>query len=325
MHRYIVVGAGAIGALVGARLHVTGHDVVLVARGQQLSILQGRGLLVRSPTGEEIVRAPAVGQVSEVGFREGDTIILATKTQDSLPLIEDAARRAPPQTPVLCAQNGLESERLALRFFPQVYGGFVFVPSDGTEPGTVTCHAASGWGSIDVGRYPSGVDAHATRIAAHLQDAGFSSLARDDIMAWKRGKLVINTVNAVDAACGRGDDARDLIVAARGEAEACFAAAGLPVVSGAEIAARDTSGMKPVNGRPFPGSSTWQSLTRGLGATEADYLNGEVVLMGREIGFPTPVNTALQTIVREMALAGAAPGAFSPEDVRHRIEAMRRQ
>ena len=55
------------------------------------------------------------------------------------------------------------------------------------------------------------------------------------------------------------------------------------------------------------GGSSWQSLVRGTGSIEADYLNGEMCLLGRLHGVPTPVNELLQR--RANAAAAARPGA----------------
>jgi 2-dehydropantoate 2-reductase len=46
------------------------------------------------------------------------------------------------------------------------------------------------------------------------------------------------------------------------------------------------------------GSSSWQSLVRGAGSIETDYLNGEIALLGRLHGVPTPLNAALQVLIR---------------------------
>ncbi len=63
------------------------------------------------------------------------------------------------------------------------------------------------------------------------------------------------------------------------------------------------------------GSSTWQSLERRAGTTEVDYLNGEVVLLGRLHGVPTPVNAVLQRVAARMAREGMAPGSFRESDL----------
>ena len=54
------------------------------------------------------------------------------------------------------------------------------------------------------------------------------------------------------------------------------------------------------------GSSSWQSLARGTGSIEADYLNGEITLLGRLHGVPTPVNAMLQDVANDMARERAA-------------------
>ena len=73
-------------------------------------------------------------------------------------------------------------------------------------------------------------------------------------------------------------------------------------------------GVGDIDGRARAGSSTWQSLTRGL-PLETDYLNGEIVLRGRQHSVPTPVNEALCRLAREAAREGWPPGQLSPDDV----------
>jgi 2-dehydropantoate 2-reductase len=73
--------------------------------------------------------------------------------------------------------------------------------------------------------------------------------------------------------------------------------------------------IQPVNGSPRGGGSSWQSLTRGTGSIEADYLNGEIVLLGREHGVPTPVNEVLQRLANQAARERQAPGSTGPSEV----------
>ena len=62
--------------------------------------------------------------------------------------------------------------------------------------------------------------------------------------------------------------------------------------------------------------STWQSLSRRQGSVESDYLNGEVVMLGRTHGIPTPCNATLQRLATTMAAQGRAPGLYSVEELR---------
>ena len=67
----------------------------------------------------------------------------------------------------------------------------------------------------------------------------------------------------------------------------------------------------PFDGAPDDGGSSWQSLARGTGRIETDYLAGEIVRLGRLHGVATPVNELLQVLARGAAVSGAAPGAVS--------------
>lgn len=68
-----------------------------------------------------------------------------------------------------------------------------------------------------------------------------------------------------------------------------------------------------VGGARRAGGSTWQSLARGTRTAEADYLNGEIVLLGRLHGVLTPANEAARRLVNQFARDGLAPGTLTPE------------
>ena len=103
--RFAVVGAGAIGAYLGARLSLSGRDVSLIARGPHLRAMQTRGVRVRSPEGDFEARPTATDDYEEVGAV--DFVFLTVKAH-SLP--EVAPRLGPllgPETAVVSAQNGI--------------------------------------------------------------------------------------------------------------------------------------------------------------------------------------------------------------------------
>ena len=70
----------------------------------------------------------------------------------------------------------------------------------------------------------------------------------------------------------------------------------------------------PIDGQDRGGGSTWQSLARG-GAVEADYLNGEIVLLGRLHGVPTPVNELLQRAANAAARDKRPPESVPIEEL----------
>jgi 2-dehydropantoate 2-reductase len=62
----------------------------------------------------------------------------------------------------------------------------------------------------------------------------------------------------------------------------------------------------------------WQSMARGV-SIEADYLNGEIVLLGRLSGVPTPINAALLALVKQAAREGTEPGSLPIDEVIRRV------
>ena len=63
------------------------------------------------------------------------------------------------------------------------------------------------------------------------------------------------------------------------------------------------------------GGSTWQSLARGTGDVETDYLTGEVVLLGRLYGVDTPLNAVLQRLARRLSVERRPPGVLTEEEI----------
>lgn len=322
--RYLILGPGAVGGAIGGRLFQQGHDVVLIARGEHLSALIANGLELRDPVATAVLPVPAVGSVTDAAPEPSDVVILATKTQHSEAALADLAAACPappePQFAVVCAQNGVENERLALRRLANVYGMRVMVAGTHLEPGVVEIATAPVWGVLDVGRYPRGTDATAETIAADLGAAGFDALATPTVMASKYLKLIANVANALEAACGtrEGDPlAPELTKRARAEAHAVCDAAGISVADeGGEQDRRRARGLlRPVGGVQRTGGSSWQSLERGTGNIEADWLNGEIVLLGRLHGVPTPVNERLQHVANRMARDRLPAGSIPAEEL----------
>jgi 2-dehydropantoate 2-reductase len=322
--RYIVIGAGGVGGTIGGRLAQAGHDVVLVARGPHLDALRAQGgLRLTTPEGASVVAVPAASGPDEVELTSDDVLLLTAKTQDAEAALAGWAWRpvrggtvAAEDLPVVCAQNGVASERLALRRFRHVYGMCVWLPATHLEPGAVEAQGAPLSGLLYVGRYPSGTDETVERIGADLAASRFLAPVVPDIMRWKHGKLLANLANAIEAVCGLGDHS-ELRRRARAEGKAVLEAAGIAYASNDENA-RSRAGqvrIVKINGNERGGGSSWQSLTRGTGSIEADYLNGEIVLLGRELGVPTPVNEVLQRLANQAARERRAPGSLNAEEV----------
>jgi len=195
--RYVVVGAGAVGGTVGGLLYDAGRDVILVARGAHGEAMQRDGLRLALPDRVVSVRCPVATSVREVTFDEDDVVLLTTKAQDSAVVLDElTARRG--DLPVLCVQNGVANERMALQRFTDVYGVVVMLPAVLLEPGRIDAQGHPFSGLLDIGRVPTGSDEVAEHIAADLSASGFVSRAVDDVMRWKYAKLLRNVGNAVE-------------------------------------------------------------------------------------------------------------------------------
>lgn len=325
----MVIGAGAVGGTIAGRLARQGQDVIAVARGDHATALQRHGLRLRTPDFDEQIPLPTVRGPHEVSLRSDDVLILATKTHQAeaaLSLWADAPVEDAPGTtaaaalPIFTALNGVASERMALRYFDRVFGVCLWLPAVHIRPGEVIARGTPNSGVLHLARYPA---ARATgsdqdllaRLAAHLRSAGFGAQRPADVMPWKYHKLLSNIENAFHALLGPDGGGEELIEAARCEAREVLHAAGITVTSDDEEAAvRDRTfqvGRIPGIADAQLGSSSWQSLARGTGSIETDYLNGEIALIAREHGSRAPLNAAVAAYARQAARTGQRPGQIS--------------
>lgn len=315
--RFLVVGAGAVGGVVGGRLQQHGHEVVFVARGDHGAVMSEHGLRLVSPERDDRLTVEVVASPDQLHVVDGDVVLLTVKSQDTDRALGELATAAGVEPPVVCLQNGVRNEREALRRFRHVYGATVMCPTVHLEPGEVRAYSSPTTGIIDVGRFPTDVDENVATVVEALSRSTFSSQARVDIERWKWAKLVTNLGNAIEAVCGPPARRGLLGDVVRVEAEAVLAAAGVEFASEEEDRGRrgDHLHVQPIAGEARPGGSSWQSLTRGSGTIETDYLNGEIVMLGRLHGVPTPVNEALVFHARRLATARAEPGSVSEQAI----------
>ena len=313
--RFVVVGAGAIGGAVGGRLFQRGFDVTLVARGEHGRALRS-GLVLESPGETVTLPIPVASDPAEVSWDGDPVVLVAVKGQQTDHVLEQLVA-APPDAPVVCMQNGVENERRVLRHFPNTYGMCVMCPASQLRPGVVQVHSAPVSGLLDLGRFPSGLDERGQAIADAIATTTFQSVGRPDIMRWKYRKLLMNLANAVEALCGPGGRFSPPAREAQREGKEALAAAGIDVASSEEDRERrgDFLQISPTSSGAWQGGSSWQSLARGAGSIEADFLNGEIVLQGALHGVPTPVNALLQRLASRAAAEGAAPGSWSVEEL----------
>ena len=267
-----------------------------------------------------------MGHPREIDWCTNHVVLIAVKSQQTLAALCELAEVAPPETPIVRLQNGIANEPAALRMFPNVQAVSVACPTSHLEPGVVQAWSTPVTGLLDIGRYPVGIDQVSEAVAADFRAATFSSFPVEDILRWKHRKLLTNLGNAIEAVCGpheRQGPLGDMLLA---EGEAVLSAAGREAATAEEDLTRraDLLQLGEIAGHTRPGGSSWQSLRRGTGDIETDYLNGEIVLLGRVHGVPTPANDLLQRLARELAVTRDPPGATPATAILERLEQARK-
>src|SRR5262245_36454637 len=101
-----VVGAGAIGGMLGVRLAEAGEQVSLIARGPHLAAIRANGLRLVGEDGQQAVaRVAATDRIAEAGPQ--DLVILGMKAHQVAAVVRDLPALYGPDTMVMTAQNGI--------------------------------------------------------------------------------------------------------------------------------------------------------------------------------------------------------------------------
>jgi 2-dehydropantoate 2-reductase len=340
--RYVIIGAGAIGGVLGARLaqHSLEHPPLLIARGAHGEAIRRNGLRLRTPDDDVRVPVQVASSPEEVRLDADDVLVLATKTQQAeAALLQwvDRPVHAPDgevlgiageSLPVLTALNGIASEGIALRYFARVFGVCVWMPATHLVPGEVMDKISPTSGAFLIGRYAAAAtdddrelltvlkrDWEASSILVHLVD---------EVMRWKYTKLLSNLGNAVQALLGADSSGYPGVVARlRAEAEAVYREAGIEWVGEEEEAARrgDLFSIRPIPGVTSEvGGSSWQSIARGSGSIETDFLNGEIALMARSRGGRAPLNEVVQRLARRAAATAAPTASMTGDELERELD-----
>ena len=137
-------------------------------------------------------------------------------------------------------------------------------------------------------------------------------------MTKKYGKLLVNLGNIADAACGTAGRGRAWWPRRSRRASRAYTAAGIRWEQSPDRVERYKERAATMQfdipaGDTFIGGSTWQSLMKGATTLETDYFNGEILMLGRLHGVPTPTNEFLQHYAARL-LRGEIPPVRSSAD-----------
>lgn len=334
--RILIVGAGAVGCLVGGRLAQGGAQVTLVGRPPLVEAVKARGLmLIAGGKATNLRNLTAVASLSEAGQRY-DLAVLSVKGYDTAAVIEELRTAMPAPPPLLSLQNGVGNEEALAAAGHRVVAGIVTTPVSMAAPAVVTIHKT---GSVVLAPWSDAVpDGLLARTADYLRAGGFPARMSDDARALKWGKLLLNLIG--NAACAILDWTPDRLYADGRSAtmEIWALQEAVQAMRGAAIPLRPLAGYPlpllawavtrwplpllrgifrriVVAGRGNKMPSLQMDLQRGKSHSEVAFLNGAVVRLGRRVGVATPVNHLLTE-----TLLGIAQGSVPWETYRHRAD-----
>lgn len=293
----LVVGAGALGGLIGARLSEAGEDVTLVdINTARARLLSDMGICITQDGKDETcVKLRVVS--SFAGLAPFDLIFVAVKTYQTEEAVRAVAPAIKPSTLFLSLQNGIGNTDAMARIVggERVLCGITYHSIQHTGPNRI--HYRAGIKPIQIASYTGGVTPEVEAIGALLNHAGLRTdvVATVDSAIWQKvlHNAVVNPVSAVTGlTCREMLADEDLMAFMRdlcGECIAVMRAHGVPIVDEEDPFRPVIASLKAL-GKNRP--SMWQDLTRGQ-QTEVDAINGAIVAEGRRLGVTAPHNKAL--------------------------------
>ena len=290
--RTIIYGAGALGCFFGARLQQSGHDVTYIARGPHLEAMQRNGLRIESRSGNfQLDQVDATDDPKAV--RPGDLIFFGVKNYDVENAVRDMVELVGPDTSILTVQNGVWAQPVLADSFGAncVLPGVVMLPADIKEPGVIRTPAEAELGGITFGPYEGGSTDQAVKVHATFVASGVPAALSDDIWRslWEKfirlsaySAMTVSTRLNIGAT-QKTEPARNLLKSLVDESAAIARASHATMPRDAAESAFDF-----LMGLPRDiHASMLDDLIRGK-RIELDWVSGEVVRLGQELGIPTP-------------------------------------
>jgi 2-dehydropantoate 2-reductase len=319
--RIVIIGAGAIGSVIGGLLGKAGEDVTLIGRKSHVDAINHNGLILEGQSEKTVIQVKAA---EDLDFKP-DLAFLTVKAQD----VESSIRKVQlflSSTQVVTMQNGVRSDDQVAGLLRKeiIISSVVVFSGQFLEPGKVSYSIPFSKTALLIGE-PFGNKENRLQALSALLNKAIGTDISEDIRAAHWTKLIWNLQTAIPAVTGlpyqesyQYPQVRELTINLLKE--------GLETIQAAGIKTGDVPGfsMEPIvtmAGEPLPIASsllkkiaeslgkvpvlgsTWQSIKRGKN-TEVDYLNGEIVTLGKRMKIPTPANSLMVELVRQVETTG---------------------
>ena len=293
-----VMGAGALGCYFGGRLALAGAPVTLIGRPCHFEAIQRPGQILESGGKKTKIKLAATTEPD--GVRDATVVLICVKSADSEAAAAAIAPYLGPDAALLSLQNGVGNvERIQMRANRPVAAGLVYTAATMKAMGHVV---HTGGSRVVIGAVEGcGVsDALLGELAALFRAAGIAAEISGNIETELWNKLVANC--SYNAACALTGKNYGVMVATpeiralmRETAEEVIALARVKGVAMPDDAL--DAMFRIAEAMPMTMSSTAQDIAKGR-ATEIDFLNGYVAREGEALGIATPVNRALNALVK---------------------------
>jgi 2-dehydropantoate 2-reductase len=312
----VIVGAGAIGGYLGARLANAGAAVTLVARGPHLDAMRARGLRVVSPDGDFESRPRVVGKLADAG--RPDVVVLGVKAHSLAAIAPELSAVCTDATTVVGTQNGIpwwyfqryggELDGLRLESVDpggvvaaaippeRVVGSLAYFSTEIVEPGVIR-HIEGN--RLTLGEPDGSRSDRCRSLAEALIASGIrcpiTTRLRHEIWVKLLGNVAFNPISALTGATlvriVRHPEAAALVREVMTETGAVAAKLGieLPISIDQRMAGAEKVGEHK--------TSMLQDLEAGR-PMEIDAIVGAVVELGERLGVPMPATRAMYACVK---------------------------
>jgi 2-dehydropantoate 2-reductase len=316
-----VIGAGAIGSVIGGLLSKAGENVTLVGRKPHVHAINQNGLILNGESGEMVIRVKAA---ENLDFKP-ELALLTVKSQD----VVYSVKKVHPflsGTLVVAMQNGVQSDDLVAGVLGKenIISSVVTFNCEFLEPGKALYSKLLSKTALLIGE-PFGVKGNRLQSISALFNKALPTDISEDIRGAHWTKLLWNLITAVPAVTGLSyqegnhySQIRELNIRLMKEGLEVTKLAGIKtaLIPGMPLSLIETMAKMPLlesssmmkniiesGGERRTLGSMLQSIKRDK-TTEVDYMNGEIVNLGKRMGIPTPANSLMIELVHQVEITG---------------------
>ena len=327
----VIAGAGSVGCYIGGMLAKGGAKVTFLARQRIGDDISANGLSLSDLSGSQHHVPPGKFQVSLQGrvLQDAELILVCVKSKDSAEMAHIIKQYGNERAIIFSLQNGVGNRQTLQHILPKHTILPVMVPYNVVYQGGGHFHCGTA-GSLFCQQHPA---AGALQRLAHAAGLGFE--LKDDMRSIMWGKLLLNLNNPINALAGiplqqQLENAgfrrilRDSIkeglkvLAAANIQPGQVAAAPIKVIP--YILSLPTFLFKRLAHKmlaidPKARSSMWEDL-QNKRPVEVDYINGEIVKLGKQLNIDTPLNERLIELVKRAQQQGQGSPNLLPQHIR---------